>query len=271
MSPLDAASIVERVERERREESRDVQPDRPGLTEAERDCHRKDADRHDAELTVEGEDRFGAAAVEQPFVLVHHQQHIEDAERPAQRELKARDRIPQRREGDQLIIELGGQGGFSFHLFGNYSADLEANVQLPPELPVTVRVGSGDASVDGVQQLHSSVGSGDLHVSNIAGAFSTSVGSGDVDASDVGSLHAGSVGSGDLKANGIRGDAKLGSIGSGDVTLRNVGGSVHADTLGSGDLGVHDVGGDLSLGAKGSGDVNQSGVKGKVSVPRDDD
>jgi hypothetical protein len=179
--------------------------------------------------------------------------------------------ITQRREGDQLIIELGGQGGFSFHLFGNYSADLEANVQLPPELPVTVRVGSGDASVDSVQQLHSSVGSGDLHVSNIAGAFGTSVGSGDVDASNVGSLHAGSVGSGDLKANGIKGDAKVGSIGSGDVTLRNVGGSVHADTLGSGDLGVHDVGGDLSLSAKGSGDVNQSGVKGKVSVPRDDD
>ncbi|BFI96913.1 MAG: DUF2807 domain-containing protein [Rhodanobacter sp.] len=179
--------------------------------------------------------------------------------------------ITQRREGDQLIIELGGGNAFSFHLFGNYSTDLEANVQLPPELPVTVRVGSGDAGVNGVQQLHSSVGSGDLHVSNISGAFDTSVGSGDVDASNVGSLYAGSVGSGDLKVSGIKGDAKLGSIGSGDATLRNVGGSVHADTLGSGDLGVHDVGGDFSLGAKGSGDVDQSGVKGKVSVPRDDD
>src|SRR6185437_14309673 len=114
---------------------------------------------------------------------------------------------------------------------------------LPPELPVTVRVGSGDATVAGVQQLRTMVGSGDLHVSNISGAFSTSVGSGDVDASDVGSLQAGSVGSGDLKASGIKGDAKVGSVGSGDVTLRNVGGSVHVDTLGSGDLGAHDVGG----------------------------
>lgn len=179
--------------------------------------------------------------------------------------------ITQRREGDQLIIELGGQDTFSFHLFGSSYTNLEANVQLPPELPVTVRVGSGDASVAGVQQLRTMVGSGDLHVSNISGAFSTSVGSGDVDASDVGSLQAGSVGSGDLKASGIKGDAKVGSVGSGDVTLRNVGGSVHVDTLGSGDLGAHDVGGDLSLGAKGSGDVNHSGVKGKVSVPRDDD
>ena len=179
--------------------------------------------------------------------------------------------ITKRREGDQLIIELGGHGGFSFHLFGSHSASLEAHVQLPPGMPVTVRVGSGDASVEGMQQLQGTVGSGDLHVSNIAGAFGTSVGSGDVDASDVGSLHAGSVGSGDLKVNGIRGDARIGSIGSGDVTLRDVGGSVHADTLGSGDLGVHGVGGDLSLGAKGSGDVSQSGVKGRVSVPRDDD
>ena len=179
--------------------------------------------------------------------------------------------ITQHREGDQLIVELGGQGGFSFHLFGGYSADLDAHVQLPPEMPVTVRVGSGDADVEGMQQVQSTVGSGDLHVSNIAGAFATSVGSGDVGAANVGSLHAGSVGSGDLKVSGIRGDAKVGSIGSGDVTLRNVGGSVHADTLGSGDLDVHDVGGDLSLGAKGSGDVNQSGVKGRVSVPRDDD
>lgn len=179
--------------------------------------------------------------------------------------------ITQRREGDQLIIELGGQNAFSFHLLGSYSANLEANVQLPPELPVTVRVGSGDASVDGVQRLQSSVGSGGLHVSNIAGAFGTSVVSGGVDASAVGSLHAGSVSSGELKVSGIKGDAQVGSIGSGDVTLRDVGGSVHADTLGSGDLSVHDVGGDLSLGAKGSGDVNRSGVKGKVSVPRDDD
>lgn len=181
--------------------------------------------------------------------------------------------ITQRREGDQLIIDLGGdrQRSFSFHLFGSSYANLEASVQLPPELPLTVRVGSGDATVAGLQQLRSVVGSGDLHVSDIAGAFATSVGSGDADARNVGSLQVGSVGSGDFKARGVKGDAKVGAIGSGDVTLRNVGGSVHVDTLGSGDLGVHDVGGDLSLGAKGSGDVDHSGVKGKVNVPHDDD
>ncbi|WP_426700630.1 DUF4097 family beta strand repeat-containing protein [Rhodanobacter sp. Col0626] len=180
--------------------------------------------------------------------------------------------VTQRREGDQLLINLGGDDHFSFNLFGGSSyTSLEVTMQLPANLPVTLRVGSGDADATGVQQLQSSVGSGDLHVRRVSGKFSTSVGSGDVDATDIGSLDLGSVGSGDFKADGIKGDARVGSVGSGDVTLRQVGGSVHADTLGSGDLDVSDVGGDLSLGAKGSGDVNHSGVKGKVSVPHDDD
>ena len=180
--------------------------------------------------------------------------------------------VTQRREGDQLLIDIGNTGGFGFTLFGGSSySSLEVTVQLPANLPVTVRVGSGDADVSGVQQLQTNVGSGDLHVRQVSGKFGTSVGSGDVDATDIGSLDLGSVGSGDFKAEGIKGDARIGSIGSGDVTLRNVGGSVHADTLGSGDLEVSDVGGDFSLGAKGSGDVNHSGVKGKVSVPHDDD
>ncbi|MBQ4854507.1 DUF4097 family beta strand repeat protein [Rhodanobacter sp. B2A1Ga4] len=180
--------------------------------------------------------------------------------------------VTQRREGDQLLLDIGDGGGFSVNLFGGNSyTSLDVTVQLPANLPVTVRVGSGDADVGGVQQLQTSVGSGDLHVRQVSGKFGTSVGSGDVDATDVGSLELGSVGSGDFKAEGIKGDARIGSIGSGDVTLHNVGGSVHADTLGSGDLRVSDVGGDLSLGAKGSGDVSHSGVRGKVSVPHDDD
>ena len=180
--------------------------------------------------------------------------------------------VTQRREGDQLVLELAPGGNYRMgSLFGSSYDSLEVNVQLPASLPVTLRVGSGDATVSGVRLLQGQVGSGDLHVSRVAEKFSASVGSGDIDASDIGSLQLGSVGSGDFKAHGIRGDASIGSIGSGDVTLRQVGGSVNADTLGSGDLSVSDVGGDFSLRAKGSGDVSQSAVKGKLSVPRNDD
>lgn len=179
--------------------------------------------------------------------------------------------ITHRRDGDQLLIDIGGSSGFSFNLFGSKYASLEATVQLPDNLPVTVSVGSGDAYVADVRELKSHVGSGDLHVRRVAGAVSSSVGSGDLDVNDIGSLDLGSVGSGDFQGNGVRGDARIGSIGSGDVSLKNVGGSLRAETLGSGDLQVSDVGGDFSLGAKGSGDVSHSGVKGKVSVPNDDD
>lgn len=179
--------------------------------------------------------------------------------------------VEQRREGDQLIIEVARHRGMHINLFGSSYSSLELNVDLPASMPVSLAVGSGDADVSGLQQLDAQVGSGDLNVKQIAGRFAASVGSGDIDARDVGSLSLGSVGSGDARVTGVRGDAKVGSIGSGDVTLKQVSGSVHVDTIGSGDLEVHDVGGDLSLGAKGSGDVDYSGVKGKVSVPRDDD
>ncbi|PXV58173.1 Putative adhesin [Dyella jiangningensis] len=175
--------------------------------------------------------------------------------------------VTQRREGDRLIVEAGGHG----HVisFGYSSTSLKLDMQVPAQMPVVLNVGSGDAWVTGLQRLNTQVGSGDVHVSKIAGPFALSVGSGDVDVTDVGSLDAGSIGSGDLKVSGVRGDVRVGSIGSGDVGLRNVSGSVRVDTLGSGDLGVHDVQGDLTLGAKGSGDVSHSGIKGKVSLPRD--
>ncbi len=179
--------------------------------------------------------------------------------------------VTQRRDGDQLLIDIGGENHFTFNLFGGSYAYLDVNVQLPPSVPVTLSVGSGDAEVSGLQQLQGTVGSGDLHLRQLSGKFGASVGSGDIDAHDIGSLELGSVGSGDFKAEGIRGDAKVGSVGSGDVVLRKVGGNVRADTLGSGDLTVSDVAGDFSLGAKGSGDVNHSSVKGKVSVPKGSD
>ena len=84
--------------------------------------------------------------------------------------------VTQRREGDQLLIDIGNTGGFSFSLFGgNAYSSLEVTVQLPANLPVTVRVGSGDADVSGVQQLQTSVGSGDLHVRQVSGKFATRV------------------------------------------------------------------------------------------------
>lgn len=177
--------------------------------------------------------------------------------------------VTQRRDGDVLIVQAGRDR--NHWGFGHTYADLKIDLKLPPSMPVTLNVGSGDAWAEGLKRLDAHVGSGDLHVKNIEGPLSASIGSGDLDANNVGSVDLGAVGSGDFKGEDIKGDVRVGSIGSGDVSVQRVGGSVRAQTLGSGDLTARDVGGDLSLGAKGSGDVNHSGVRGKISVPREDD
>lgn len=179
--------------------------------------------------------------------------------------------VTQRREGDRLIVEAGARNHASFTFFGHTYTDLKLNLQLPAQMPVQLNVGSGDAWATGMRNLQSQIGSGDVHISKISGAFSASMGSGDLDVNDVGSLNIGSIGSGDIKVHGVSGDAHVGSIGSGDVTIAQVGGSVRVDTLGSGDLRVRDVRGDFTVGAKGSGDISHSGVQGKVNVPRDRD
>ncbi len=56
--------------------------------------------------------------------------------------------VTQRREGNQLLLDLGNQSRSTFHLFGSSYAYLDVTVQLPTSLPVTLSVGSGDAAVD---------------------------------------------------------------------------------------------------------------------------
>lgn len=175
------------------------------------------------------------------------------------------------REGDQLIIDVGGNNNIDVSFFGVSYENLDLQIQLPSTMPVTVNTGSGDAYVSGLNQVDAQTGSGDLHINNIAGAVSVTAGSGDVEIADIGSLRAGSVGSGDVKALGVRSDVHIGSVGSGDVVLDKVDGNVDVGTLGSGDLTVRNVRGNLTVGAKGSGDVTHSNISGKVSVPHDDD
>ncbi len=188
------------------------------------------------------------------------------------------------RQGDAAsVIARDGRHGIVFSLFGSSYAYLKLDVSVPRSLAVKLREGSGDASVAQVAALDAALGSGDLKVDGVAGAFGLGVGSGDAVARDVGSLaisalgsgdvrvdtvhgdaHVGSVGSGDLKLADVKGDVSLGSLASGDVKLSGVGGSVKADSVGSGDLIVRDVTGDVSVGAVASGSVSIARAGGNV-------
>jgi len=175
-------------------------------------------------------------------------------------------KLTQQKVGDKLVVTLRREGELWGISFGNHYAHLVISGSVPDNLPVQLKVGSGDAAVTGVASLSADVGSGDVQARRIRGLFSAAVGSGDIDASDVGSLHVVSVGSGDTKVQRVRGTSKVGSIGSGDFALSDTQGSVEIDSIGSGDAELRDIGGDVVVGSVGSGDVDANGVRGNLTV-----
>lgn len=195
-------------------------------------------------------------------------------------------KLTQRKVGDKLYVTARREGSSSNNFFfGNNYAYLKLTGTLPDTIMVQMKVGSGDAVVNGAPLLSADVGSGDLEARRIRGLVAATVGSGDITLEDIGSLHVVSISSGDLSASKVRGPAKVGSIGSGDFELKGalgdveigsvgsgdaqvsgISGSVRVGSLGSGDVEVRDIRGDLTVSSVGSGSVNQSRVDGRVSV-----
>ncbi|QWP75185.1 DUF2807 domain-containing protein [Lysobacter sp. K5869] len=176
--------------------------------------------------------------------------------------------LSQRREGDKLVVTAEHAKRLGLNFNGQYHMQLHANV--PQDLRVQLKVGSGDATVKNVAALSADVNSGDIQISNVRGLTVAAVGSGDIGLRDIGPLQIVALGSGDLKARNVGGDVKVGTVGSGDVELDQVAGSVSVERIGSGDLEVGDVRGDLRVARVGSGSVRHRGVTGKVDVPNDD-
>lgn len=194
--------------------------------------------------------------------------------------------LTQQTVGKKLIVtaERKSPGG---KWFGNEHARLELQASVPDSVMVQLKVGSGDASIDGARTASVDVGSGDVHATRIRGPFTAAIGSGDLTVDDIGALNLlsigsgdasfkrvrgtatiGSVGSGDLEIRGTTGAVTIGTVGAGDVTLADIGGGVSVDSVGSGDVEVDGVKGDFAVGRGGSGDVNHQGVTGRVEIPR---
>jgi hypothetical protein len=142
--------------------------------------------------------------------------------------------LDQRREGDKLVVSLRRDGRHSGISLGNSYAWLDIR-SVPDNLPLQLKVGSGDASVDNAQSLSVDVGSGDA-VARARGSIHAAVGSGDLDIDGGSSLNLLSLGSGDVNARNIGGDAVTGTVGSGDLKITDVRGNARLDTVGSGDI-----------------------------------
>ncbi len=194
------------------------------------------------------------------------------------RELLDRVELVAERRGSTLRVETV----FPERLRGTARLDLE--VAVPPDLPVSVRDGSGSARIAGVAALTVDDGSGELVVADVRGDVRIEDGSGSLDVSAVGGdlrIEDGSGeidvrdvdgtvrlrdGSGSLTVRRVGGDVVVEDDGSGGIDVLGVGGSVTVEDDGSGGIRVRDVRGDFTLGSDGGGDVDVD-VDGRVRLP----
>jgi hypothetical protein len=168
------------------------------------------------------------------------------------------------REGDVLVVrvdepEHGWRNG------DGWSADL--TVEVPNNVQLDVRDGSGGARIENVGPLSVVSGSGGVQIAGANGSVSLSSGSGGAQVHDVHGDVVMSTGSGGIILTGVTGAVDVRSAGSGGVTIRQVSGALHLGSIGSGSLTVDHIGGDLTVDRKGSGSVHYSDVKGRVSIP----
>lgn len=173
--------------------------------------------------------------------------------------------VTQRRDGDTLTVHLQRDGRRAA-LGGQAYAWLDIHAGIPDDVRVQLKVGSGDARVEGARSLSIDLGAGDVDALHTRGSVHAAVGSGDLVVDGAGSLALLGLGSGEAKASAISGDVSVGSIGSGDFSLRDAGGSLRIDTVGSGDVDVRQLRGDVGIGVVGSGDVQLRGIGGRVRV-----
>lgn len=174
--------------------------------------------------------------------------------------------LTQEKSGDTLTVRLQREDHLRFGWNDRNYAYLKITGTMPANLPVQVKLGSGDAAIAGVASLAADVGSGDLDARDIRGALVAKVGSGDIEANGIGSLNLVAVGSGDVEVQRVNGAAKVGTIGSGDVELSGIKGAVEIASIGSGDATVKDVTGNVTVGSLGSGDLDVSGIRGDLTV-----
>lgn len=173
--------------------------------------------------------------------------------------------ITQQRNGSVLTVRME-QSNSSNVFLGNGKgryAYMDATVALPAHLAVQLAVGSGDATVNGLESLSAAVSSGDLAASRIKGPVVLTLSSGDVQLQDIASLQA-TVSSGDLLARQVTGTTTL-TVSSGDARLTDAG-PVRITALSSGDIELSGIKGDVAVEAVSSGDLEIDNVSGNVTV-----
>jgi DUF4097 and DUF4098 domain-containing protein YvlB len=183
------------------------------------------------------------------------------------------------RAGGSGTVEIHGKIHAGWHVAGDVEQrvhDLETNPPIEQN-GNTIRVGhiedhermrnisiSYEVIVPAETKLHSSSGSGNVHVDGVTGPAEATSGSGNVTLDNIGGeVHARS-GSGDIDLNSVHGNARV-STGSGTVHAMGIAGGFTGSS-GSGDVRFEQTApGDVDV-SSGSGTIEIKGAKGAVKA-----
>lgn len=172
-------------------------------------------------------------------------------------------RLVAERQGDEIVVhpDMGDDGSYDCNCW------MDLTVEIPSNVALEVRDGSGGAEIRNVGAVNVASGSGGVRIDGTSGSVEMRSGSGHATATNVHGDVRASTGSGGLTLQQITGSVEIEHAGSGGVSLRNVSGSVHVGSIGSGSIDAQGVGGDLTVDHQGSGGVHYASVRGKVSLP----
>ena len=187
-----------------------------------------------------------------------------------------------------VTVHAGGSGKVEvharirangWHLEGDVEQRVHDIEQNPPieQNGNTIRIGHSDdrdrfrnisisyeITTPAETKLHSSSGSGDVHVDGVNGPAEANSGSGSVRLNNIGSEAQAHSGSGDIDMNSIKGNA-VAKTGSGSVHAMGIGGAFTGSS-GSGDIRFEQTSpGDVDV-SSGSGSIEIKGAKGGVKA-----
>src|SRR3546814_8481793 len=84
--------------------------------------------------------------------------------------------LTQHKSGDRLVVTAEREGKFGgFSLFGSNYAYMKLQASVPDSVTVQLKVGSGDASVDGARSARIDTGSGDVSATRVRGELAASL------------------------------------------------------------------------------------------------
>ncbi len=150
---------------------------------------------------------------------------------------------------------------------GYAQATIELELEVPSNLPLTVKDSSGAAKLEGVASLHMVDSSGELEIGDVAGDVDVKDSSGAIEIAEVGGSVAITDSSGGIEVQNVAQDLLIRVDSSGGIDARDIGGSVVVKADSSGDIKVKKVGGNFTVGSDTSGIIYHDDVAGTVSLP----